>query len=254
MRAAAVIPARGGSKEVPRKNLRPFCGKPLLYWSIKQALAAESVDRVYVSTEDDQIASVAEGYGASVIARPEELAGDDTPLDPVMVHAARQIMPAPLAIVTLQPTCPIRRPGLIDECLAGLDFFCADSIFTVYEGAHFTWAAFAQARPASVPGVGGQAYRFVQPSSTGPRVNRQQIKEPHRVWLENGAVFATMTGQLLSEKARICGTSLAYEMDRWESLDIDSCADFAVAEILYRYHEALWSAPAARLVNCHGHG
>lgn len=109
MKTLGLIPARGGSKGVPRKNIREICGKPLIAWTIEAALAAKGLDRVVVSTEDEEIAAVARRYGADVLLRPPELATDTASTQDVMVHAL-QNLPAE-TLVLLQPTSPYRTNG-----------------------------------------------------------------------------------------------------------------------------------------------
>src|SRR5262249_27777372 len=110
----AIVPARGGSKSIPRKNLQPVAGRPLIAWTIDAARRARAIDRVVVWTEDDEIAEVARAWGAEVpVRRPAELAGDDTPgIEPVL-HIVRwldtQENSRPELIVVLQPTSPMRR-------------------------------------------------------------------------------------------------------------------------------------------------
>jgi CMP-N-acetylneuraminic acid synthetase len=108
MTLLALIPARGGSKGIPRKNIRPFFGKPLLQWSIDVALAAPSVDRVVVSTDDPEIAEVACAGGAEVpFLRPSELASDNAPGIAPVLHALEQL-PDVTDVLMLQPTSPLR--------------------------------------------------------------------------------------------------------------------------------------------------
>ncbi len=119
----AVIPARGGSKGLPRKNLRPLAGHPLLAWSIAAALEARSVEAVVVSTDDEEIAAVAEAYGAAApFLRPADLARDDTPDWPVFEHALRQLERTrgwkPELVVQLRPTSPLRPAEMVDEGVA----------------------------------------------------------------------------------------------------------------------------------------
>ena len=128
MKTLGLIPARGGSKGVPRKNIREICGKPLIAWTIEAALAAERLDCVVVSTEDEEIAAVARRYGADVLMRPPELATDTASTQDVMVHALRSI-PAE-TLVLLQPTSPYRTAGLIDRCIAAFDEGGYDSLAT----------------------------------------------------------------------------------------------------------------------------
>lgn len=114
----AVIPARGGSKGLPRKNIRLLAGRPLIAWSIAAALEAEGVDRVAVSTEDAEIGAIAAEWGAEVLWRPHDLATDEATTIAVIRHIAAEQAPEAGTIVVLQPTSPLRDPGLIDECLA----------------------------------------------------------------------------------------------------------------------------------------
>jgi len=124
----ALIPARGGSKGIPRKNLRPLLGKPLLAWSIEAAKNSKLVDVIAVSTEDPEIAAVARRYGAEVIDRPKELASDEADTLPVLQHAL-QSRPAD-TLVLLQPTSPVRDAGLIDRCIEQFLQAKADSLAT----------------------------------------------------------------------------------------------------------------------------
>jgi CMP-N-acetylneuraminic acid synthetase len=135
MRVVAVITARGGSKGVPGKNLRELCGKPLIAYTIESALEAKRLARVIVSTDDDAIAEMSQRLGADVpFMRPASLAEDRSPTLPVLQHAVRWLTehdePAD-AICLLQPTCPLRRPGLIDECIEKLETTGADSVVTM---------------------------------------------------------------------------------------------------------------------------
>lgn len=121
----ALIPARGGSKSIPRKNIRSFAGRPLIAYSIAAGLAAETVTRIIVSTEDEEIAAVAEGYGAEVpFMRPAEYSRDDTPDLPVFQHAVSWLQEnedyCPDIIVQLRPTSPFRRVRHIDRAVARL--------------------------------------------------------------------------------------------------------------------------------------
>jgi N-acylneuraminate cytidylyltransferase len=121
----AVIPARGGSKSIPRKNLRPFAGHPLLAWSIAAARDAATVDRVVVSTDDPELRAVALEYGAEApFLRPSELAEDSTPDFPVFEHVLLWLEKAehwrPDLVVQLRPTSPLRPSGLVDRAVAQL--------------------------------------------------------------------------------------------------------------------------------------
>ena len=123
-----VTPARGGSKGVPRKNIRPLCGKPLLAWTIKAAQSARLLDDYVVSTEDTEIAQVAEEWGVRVVWRPPALATDEADTFPVLQHVLEEV-PAD-TLVLLQATSPIRDPNLIDLCIQKFVDTRADSLAT----------------------------------------------------------------------------------------------------------------------------
>jgi N-acylneuraminate cytidylyltransferase len=116
-----VIPARSGSKGIPGKNIRPFCGKPLIAWSIEQALASKYPLRVIVSTDSEEIAAVAREYGAEVLKRPAEISQDTSIDEEFMVHALRWLGEveaySPDILVHLRPTYPTRPAGIVDECI-----------------------------------------------------------------------------------------------------------------------------------------
>ncbi|NNE19977.1 MAG: acylneuraminate cytidylyltransferase family protein, partial [Myxococcales bacterium] len=130
----AVIPARGGSKGLPRKNIAELCGKPLIAWTIEAALKSATLTRAYVTTEDDEIAEIAARYGATVIVRPAELATDDARTEDVVLNtldATARLGDSARYFALLQPTSPLRHEGHIDELVtaalkSGLD--CAWSV------------------------------------------------------------------------------------------------------------------------------
>ena len=128
MKNLGLIPARGGSKGVPRKNIKTIFGKPLIAWTIERALESEKLDKVVVSTDDNEIAEISRHYGADVLMRPAELATDTASTQDVMVHALKNF-PAD-ALVLLQPTSPYRSAGLIDRCINAFDKNGYDSLAT----------------------------------------------------------------------------------------------------------------------------
>lgn len=135
MTALGVIPARGGSKGIPRKNIRPIAGKPLIAWTIEAAKAAKRLDSFVVSTEDPEIAALARAYGAPVLERPAELATDTADTLDVLRHALRA-RPHDL-VVLLQCTSPVRSSGLIDRCLEAFERSGADCLGAVYPDRNF---------------------------------------------------------------------------------------------------------------------
>jgi N-acylneuraminate cytidylyltransferase len=115
MNILGITPARGGSKGIPRKNIKEIAGKPLIAWTIEAAKESEMIDRYVVSTEDEEVAQIVRGYGVEVFPRPSELVTDEATTLSVLQHAIEKI-PCDI-VVLLQATSPIRRGGLIDECI-----------------------------------------------------------------------------------------------------------------------------------------
>jgi CMP-N-acetylneuraminic acid synthetase len=144
-----VTPARGGSRGIPRKNLRPVCGKPLITWTIEAALRSRLLDRYLVSTEDPEIAGVARAAGAEVLPRPRELATDDTTTLAVLQHVLSCI--AASTVVLLQCTSPVRDEGLIDRCIERFRETRADSLATGLWCSLLAWGTYSARRQELTP-------------------------------------------------------------------------------------------------------
>lgn len=238
MNVLAIVPARGGSKGVPNKNIRRLAGKPLLAWSIEAALAAELVDRVVVSTDSPRIAEVAFVAGAEIVMRPAELATDQALTDPVLVHAIDRLREAsgptvytrhlahyrPDLVVLLQPTVPFRREGLIDDCIRRLLATGADSLLTGIP-LHFVWWR-ESANPDRA--ADGEA-RWRSQCPRRPR--RQDMVARELMYHEDGSVYVTRTELLENAGRRLGGRVELFENE--PSVDIDTERDFLVAEALF---------------------
>lgn len=226
MRILAIIPARGGSRGIPRKNIRPLLGRPLIAYSIDAAQQAASVDRLIVSTDDDEIAAVSRSLGAEVRMRPAVLAQDDTPTLAVLQHVAAELAAEhyrPDAVLTLQPTSPLRTARHIDEAIAlfasRLD---ADSLVSCIEVPHIF-------HPLSVMRRSGEG--FLEPYLPSPQPHRRQDKTP--VYARNGAaIYITRTERLADYV--FGGRLVPYLMDADSSVDIDCLDDIATAERLLK--------------------
>lgn len=156
-----VIPARGGSKGLPGKNIKKLLGKPLINWSIEAAQESNLLDRFIISTEDKTIASIAKKAGAEVLQRPSEYATDDSTTVSVLQHVLEKIDAE--IIVLLQPTSPVRMDNIIDQAI---DIFLksgSDSLATGYTSHHFEWGAFENLPRQSLKGFfhdDGNVYIF----------------------------------------------------------------------------------------------
>ncbi len=198
MKFLGLIPARGGSKGVPRKNIRPICGHPLIAWTIRAALDSRLLDRVLVSTEDEEIASVSRAYGAEVLERPAELAVDTALSRDVIAHALTAT--GATHSVLMQPTSPVRSPGLVDRVITSFRSDAWDSMATGFE-------------------------QLLYPPH-GVEHRRQDIRT---VFVNDGSVIVStretvLAGSLFGRRA---GTMITR---REENVDIDDEFDFWLAE------------------------
>jgi N-acylneuraminate cytidylyltransferase len=220
----AVIPARGGSKGVPRKNVRDLAGLPLVAHTIRAALAAKHVARVVVSTDDAEIAAVARRFGAEVVERPAELSGDTASSESALRHALEVLSgERPPLVMMLQCTSPLTTARDLDEAVETLLRSNADSCFTAVPFFHFLWRE----------GEGGEA-RGV--NHDGKIRKRRQDLEPQ--YLENGAVYVMRTARFLEEGTRFCGKTVMCAVDAERLLEIDDPVDFVKAEAVMRFQEA----------------
>lgn len=220
----AIIPARGGSKGIPRKNVLPLAGKPLIVWTIEAAREARRVNRVVVSTDDDEIAEVAAAAGAETVRRPAELAGDRTPTEPVLIHVVETLRETesyqPDLLVLAQCTSPLRRADIIDAGITQLLETGCDSVLTVAPVAH--WRLRGEIGPQ---GEWRAEYDFAQ---------RGFSQEHAQKYSENGALYVLRREVLETYHNRLGGDVRALVMDWAQSLDIDHPEDFALAERLMR--------------------
>jgi N-acylneuraminate cytidylyltransferase len=219
-RVLAIIPARGGSKGLPRKNIRPLGGIPLIAWSIQAAQQSKYVDRIIVSTEDDEIASVARDYGGEVpFMRPHELAQDHTPgIEPVL-HVLQNVSGYDL-VVLLQPTSPLRTTEDIDGAIEKLLNANAPACVTVTE---------PDKSPYWMYRLDDQ-YRMLPILKTEEFVSRRQELPP--VYALNGAVYVAYTEWLTIHKSYLTPETVAYPMPKSRSIDIDDMMDFEFCELL----------------------
>lgn len=224
MRVLGIIPARGGSKGVPRKNIKMLCGKPLLAYTAETALASKLLTRVILSTEDVEIAEVGRSVGVDVpFVRPQELAQDTTPTMPVVIHAIKSLEALGEhydAVCLLQPTNPLRSSRDIDNCIDLLEKTGADSVISVLP----------------VPDTYNPNWVYWQSTegrmtlSTGenePVVRRQDLP---RAFHREGSVYVTKR-DVLFQHGNLYGSEIqGYEMDPWYSVNIDTLEDWYRAE------------------------
>lgn len=214
-----IIPARGGSKGVPGKNIRVIKDKPLIAYSIQDAQEAHLVDQVYVSTDDQEIASVARNYGAEVIQRPLEFATDTASSESALIHALSEVEKTgvtPELVVFLQCTSPLRAGSDIDRAIKQLRSENADSLLSVSPTHRFLWHQ-----------VNGVAQSINYDYHQRPR--RQDINPQY---MENGSIYIFKPWVLKELNNRLGGKISLLVMNEEQSHEIDSLEDFEYVEFL----------------------
>jgi len=219
----AIIPARGGSKGIINKNIKYFYGKPLISWTLTQAIKELGKLNVLVSTESNEIYDISKKYGHIFnYKRPAELATDEALTEPVMQHALNwyiQNNQKPEYIMLLQPTSPIRHPGRLKEIINYIENDKSGfvSILSVVKDHGFYWKNIKK------------PYASYDPSF---RPRRQDIKEENMNYKENGSIYITRTDNFLASLCRISGKTGLFIMDQVESYEIDNQVDWLVLEKL----------------------
>jgi len=217
MNIVAIIPARGGSKGTPRKNIKTLYGKPLIAYIIETALQVKELDKVIVSTEDKEILEIAKEHGAEVpFVRPKELARDDTPTLPVLQHAIKYLEDqenySPEIVVLLYATSPLLRAERVSEAIRILKDGDFDSVLGVVEDRGHYWTE-----------KGGD-YKRIYPKI----LKNRQFTKP--LFKENGSIYAFKRDLLMKEDTLVGGKIGFLIMQKEESIDIDEPLDFEIAE------------------------
>lgn len=221
MKVIAVIPARGGSKGIPRKNIKPLAGKPLIYYTIKEAKKSKYIDRVVVSTDDQDIADIARGFGTEVIMRPPEFATDTAPTELALIHVVETLRDdegyQADVVVTLEPTSPLRTYQLIDRCIEKLLNTDADSVISVAETSSLVGTV-----------IDGK-FEYLIKNQPRRRQDRQ------RLYKESSAVYVTKTETLLRLRSALGEKLHAVVFTEEEAIDINTPLDFIIAEAVMRW-------------------
>jgi CMP-N,N'-diacetyllegionaminic acid synthase len=225
MKAVAVIPARGGSKGLPRKNVLPLHGKPLIVWSIEQARAARGVARTIVSTDDEEIAGVARAAGAEVpFLRPAELATDGAATIDAVLHLLDNLDEDFEVCALLEPTSPLRKRGDIDRGLDLLRAHSADCDAVVSVGEVHLESPFV-CKTVDEQGR-------VRPLLDGATFHqRQQLP---KVWFPYGVLYAAKVTTLRAERTFYPPRTRALPIERWQNYEIDDELDRCIVEQIMR--------------------
>jgi CMP-N,N'-diacetyllegionaminic acid synthase len=232
MKILAVIPARGGSKGIPKKNIRPFCGKPLIVHSIEAALGAPSIDRVIVSTDSEEIAAIARGAGADVpFLRPAELAQDNSKTVDCVVHLLHKLKSdegyEPTHVMLLEPTAPLRTTEDIEKSITLLSKAGITTVVSVCKTEPLLFSKDADDRVEIA-----HIHPMLAKTSS-----RQQMSSYYN--LGGGMIFIIETGVFLEEPSFFSGTLAGYEIEHWRAIDLDDPEDFVFGEIVYEHQKEL---------------
>ena len=215
----AIIPARGGSKSIHKKNLALLAGKPLLQYTIEAAQGAQSIDEVYVSSEDDEILELAQKLGARLLRRPVDLAQDLTSSVDVAEHFLKSLESVPQTFTLLQPTSPLRSSKRIDDAFKKFQELKCESLFSVTQLDHHPFKSFKIENEKMVPLTSfGDLGR-----------PRQELPVYYRA---NGAIYINDSARFLRKRSFVDELTFPYPMTQEESVDIDTAMDLSYAAFL----------------------
>ena len=210
---AAVVPLRGGSKSIPGKNIKPFCGKPLCEWALRALLDCDLISRVFVSTDSEEIASVVRSIDARIVIhpRPGHLAGDNSTTEETLIDLVTGRDIQERYLVTAQATSPQTTSADVSAAINLLVGMGANSLVTCVRTRRFFW------------------------NDNGTPINYDPARRPLRQqWngtlMENGAFYISEVQQLRSGKARLHGKIAVYEMDEGSSIELDEISDWEMLE------------------------
>ena len=216
----AIIPARGGSKGIPNKNIKRFAGKPLIVYSIEYALESKLIDKIVVSTDDRNISKIAKDSGATVIKRPPELCTDTASTESAIEHYLQSSKVKPDVIVLLQATSPLRPKGSLDESLRHFQKGGYDSLLSICPSHRFFWrikedkTAYAE-------------YDYLN------RPRRQALNKTDRHFMENGSLYIFSHEHFDKTGNRLGGKIGYVEWPEDYNIEIDTIIDFKILEDIF---------------------
>lgn len=238
METVAIIPARGDSKGVPKKNIIPFCGHPLLAWSIGSARRCGQITRVYVSTDCPEISAVAQKYGAVVIKRPSELSTDTATSESAVLHALDEIETTHklgvAAVVFLQATSPLREASELD---GALNRFRRENFDSLFSAAQLEDMLIWREQAGTL-----ESWNY-------DYLNRKRRQDASgRQFVETGSFYISKPALLRKEGNRLGGRIGLWELPFWKSFEVDSVEGLALCELLMKAHKLDLATPRLELV------
>lgn len=223
IKIVAIIPARGGSKRIPQKNIYLLGGKPLIAYTIEHAKQSKFISRVIVSTDDENVRKVSKEYGAEIIDRPKDLATDIATSESVLLHVLEWLEKgekySPDLVVFLQCTSPLRKKDDIDNAITTLINKGGDSLFSAFRFTKYVWA------------LDGEDVLSINFDYKRPRWREQDFPPQFQ---ENGSIYVIKPWVLKELNSRFGGKVVIHEMDYLDSFQIDSYEDIELCEYLLK--------------------
>lgn len=213
----AIIPARGGSKGLPKKNILDLQGKPLITWSIEASLNSKYIDTTIVTSDDDKILEIAKSLGVTTIKRPASLASDTSSSESVIKHVLDSINDTYEYIILLQPTSPLRKAQHIDEAFSLIFDSNSDSLISVVETDNKILKAFLE-EDGYIKGISNNFFPFM---------NRQNLP---KTYISNGAIYIINRLAFMKKNTFLTNKTIKYIMNEESSIDIDTIEDLIEAE------------------------
>lgn len=217
----AIIPARGGSKGLPKKNILDLMGKPLIAWSIESSLASKYITKTVVSSDSDEILAISKKRGAYTLKRPKELASDTASSESAVINAIIKLKDEGEEfdyLILLQPTSPLRNSEDIDKAIKLLFSSDATALISVCETDNKILKAFKQNEDGYIEGISNNSYPFAR---------RQDLPT---IYMSNGAIYIIKIDEFLKSQTLFTEKTISYKMNKIESLDIDTIDDLKEAQ------------------------
>jgi CMP-N,N'-diacetyllegionaminic acid synthase len=225
----AIIPARGGSKGLPRKNILPLLGKPLIVWTIEQAKKSKYLDRIIVSTEDEEIMKVSKSFSAEVLQRPKDLAQDNTPTSDVIIHVIETLEKEGYKydfIVLLEPTSPLRKDDDIDNAIKIIVDTNSISLVSVTNSDKIDLNFVFLLEDNKLKSIFYGSEFNILP------INRQDFT---KIYYPEGTIYISETFNYIKRKTFYHNETRAFIVEKWQAYEIDDIYDFVCIESILKY-------------------
>tara|TARA_B110000503_G_C7024062_1_gene361051 strand:+ start:118 stop:816 length:699 start_codon:yes stop_codon:yes gene_type:complete len=219
----AIIPARGGSKGILNKNIKNFNGKPLIQWTIESALKSKLIDKVVVSSDSHKIINISKKLGADTVVRPKNISGDSATTESAIKHCIKYFKNRFETIILLSPTSPLRKKKDIDSAI---HFFSSNKLDSCFSGTKLTDFLIWNYDAISTK------YKSINYDYK----NRSRRQERKVGYVENGSIYVFKASLVVEKNNRIGGLFDIFEMDFWQSFEIDEKQDWKFLETIHKVY------------------